>query len=222
MSRSAAGALSALLGALLGAGLLVVLEQPAGAPESIAPIAAVATEAGAADPTDTPAAGDGVAGADEVAGADAADAQPTTARPVRVIIPRIDVDADLVGLGLNDDQSMEVPDFGDAGWYEPGPRPGERGPAVIAAHVDSVDGPDVFHRLTELEAGDRITVEHADGTRSTFVMREAEQQLKEQLPVERIWGSTDGPTLRLITCGGDFDADRRSYRSNVIVYADAV
>lgn len=209
MSRSAAAAASALLGALLGVGLLVVLERPAAGPEPIAPVAAVATEIASDASSDRPE-------------ADESTASAAVAAPVRVVIPAIDVDADLVAVGLNPDQSMEVPDFGDAGWYELGPQPGEPGPAVIAAHVDSVDGPDVFHRLTDLARGDEITVEHADGTTSTFVMRDAEQRRKEDLPVERIWGRTDEPVLRLITCGGEFDTSRRSYRSNVIVYADTV
>jgi sortase (surface protein transpeptidase) len=210
VSRLAAGAASAALGALLGVAVLVVLDRPPVQPEIIAPIAAAATEA-PSEPvaSSTP----------EPNASDATSAVPEPAAPVRVVIPSIDVDADLVGVGLNPDQSMEVPDFGEAGWYEPGPRPGAVGPAVIAAHVDSVDGPDVFYRLEDLEPGDEIIVEHADGKRSTFVVEESERQLKEELPVERIWNTTEAAVLRLITCGGDFDAERRSYESNVIVYA---
>jgi hypothetical protein len=53
------------------------------------------------------------------------------------------------------------------------------------------------------------------------VVSESEQQLKDDLPVERIWNDTDDAVLRLITCGGEFDADARSYLSNLIVYAAA-
>jgi LPXTG-site transpeptidase (sortase) family protein len=208
MSRLTAGAVSAVAGALIGVGLLIVLERPPSGGEVITPVAAAATEAGSAAP-------------DDGATATPAAAAARVADPVRVIIPAIGVDADLVEVGLNPDQSMEVPDFGEAGWYEPGPRPGEPGPAVIAAHVDSVAGPDVFYRLADLEQGDEIVVEHADGSRSTFEMRDAEMQRKDDLPVERIWNDTDDRVLRLITCGGEFDRERRSYESNVIVYADA-
>lgn len=206
MSRLAAGAVSALLGALLGMGILVVLERPQG--EVITPVAAAATEV-APTPSKAPSA------------APSEDAPVPVADPVRVVIPAIDVDADMVGVGLNADGSMEVPDFGEAGWYEPGPRPGEPGPAVIAAHVDSVAGPDVFYRLPDLAPGDRIVVVHADGTRSKFAVLDSEQQLKDELPVRRIWNDTDDTVLRLITCGGEFNRSRRSYESNVIVYADA-
>jgi LPXTG-site transpeptidase (sortase) family protein len=208
MSRLAMGAASTILGACIGVGVLVAINRPIEPVELMTPVAAAAPSEApspSAAPTEqasTPSAGQ-------------------LAEPVRVVIPAIDVDVDLVGLGLNPDSSMEVPDFGDAGWYTPGPVPGEAGPAVIAAHVDSVAGPDVFYRLDQLRSGDEVTVEHADGTSTTFVVRRREQQLKEELPVDRIWNDTSKPVLRLITCGGDFDEEQRSYRSNVIVFAAA-
>lgn len=211
MSRLAMGAASTILGACIGVALLVVVDRPAQPTELMTPVAA-------AGPSEAPS---------EASSGPAPSAAPSSlpaeqfARPVRVVIPAIDVDADLVGLGLNPDSSMEVPDFGDAGWYTPGPVPGEAGPAVIAAHVDSVAGPDVFYRLDQLRSGDEVTVEHADGTSSTFVVRRREQQLKDELPVDRIWNDTAKPVLRLITCGGEFDEAQRSYRSNVIVFAAA-
>ncbi len=147
-------------------------------------------------------------------------AEDGPASPVRVVIPAIDVDAEIIDVGLLPDGAMEVPDFGLAGWYELGPKPGEVGPAVIAAHVDSRDGPDVFFRLDELEPGNEIVVEDADGGVETFTVTSSELTPKDELPTERIWSSEDAPVLRLITCGGDFDRSARSYLSNTIVYAD--
>jgi sortase (surface protein transpeptidase) len=144
---------------------------------------------------------------------------PGVQQPARVRIPAIEVDAPLVGVGLLDNGEMEVPDPGLAGWYELGPLPGAPGPSVIAAHVDSYRGPDVFFRLGELEPGDEIEVHGADGDIARFVVESSEQELKEALPADRIWNDTTEPVLRLITCGGEFDRSRRSYRSNVIVYA---
>lgn len=143
-------------------------------------------------------------------------------QPTRIEIPAIAVDAELVGVGLNPDRSMEVPDFGLAGWYTKGPRPGASGPAVIAAHVDSYQGPDVFFRLHELEPGDEIRVHGADGRTRTWRMYHSQLVDKDRLPADRIWSETDQPALRLITCGGEFDYTERSYESNVIVYATPV
>lgn len=205
MVKLAVAAAAAVVGAVLGVGLVEALStstlpRPASVPVSLA--TSPPPEPGASG-TASP----------------APSQTPSVAKPVRVVIPAIGVDSKLVPLGLNDDNSMEVPNFGLAGWYEPGPRPGAPGPAVIAAHVDSINGPDVFARLKELTAGDKIIVAHADGAATTFVVRRSEQQLKEDLPVGRIWNDTDEVALRLITCGGNFDPNARSYKSNVIVYA---
>lgn len=141
--------------------------------------------------------------------------------PTRVQIPAIEVDEALVGVGLLDNGAMQTPDFGLAAWYELGPRPGAPGPAVLLAHVDSEAGPDVFHRLRELQPGDRVTVYHQYGS-ATFAVDALEQVDKEQLPYDRIWPETTEPVLRLITCGGSFDHSTGSYRDNVIVYAHPV
>ena len=142
-------------------------------------------------------------------------------KPTRVEIPAIEVDEKLHGVGLNGDGSMEMPDFGDAAWYDPGPRPGASGPAVLVAHVHGPAGDDVFARLHELEPGDEVTVSRTDGT-STFVVESSEQVAKEDLPVDRIWPETDDAVLRLVTCGGKFDPAIGGYPDNTIVYARLV
>lgn len=141
--------------------------------------------------------------------------------PVSVEIPAIGVDAELVGLGLNDDGSMELPDFGLAGWYVKGPPPGAAGPAVIAAHVDSTDGPDVFYELRSLQPGDEIHVDREDGSTASFVVEDVEQHPKDELPGDRIWAASSQPRLTLITCGGAFDRTIGHYTDNVIAYAAA-
>jgi LPXTG-site transpeptidase (sortase) family protein len=142
-------------------------------------------------------------------------------KPTRVEIPAIGVTEKLHPVGLNPDGSMHIPDFGDAGWYDPGPRPGAPGPAVLVAHVRGPNGPDVFWRLHELEPGDRVTVHRTDGT-STFVVDGTEQVRKEKLPYDRIWPKTDDAVLRLITCGGEFDPQIGGFPDNTIVYAHLV
>lgn len=142
------------------------------------------------------------------------------AGPVRIRIPSIEVDAEIVGVGLKEDGAMETPDFGLAGWYTKGPKPGEEGPSVVVAHVDSKAGPDVFYRLKELRAGAEIHIERLDGSTATWVSETSEQTDKDDLPVESIWNLTDEPVLRLVTCGGAFDQSSGHYTDNVIVYAN--
>lgn len=141
--------------------------------------------------------------------------------PVRLLIPAIGVDEALYGVGLKPDGAMQTPDFGDAGWYDRGPRPGARGPAVIVAHVHGPAGDDVFAGLARLQPGDRVTVRRTDGT-SVFVVDSVEQSRKEALPTDRIWNDTNRAELRLITCGGTPDPATRMYPDNTVVYAHAV
>jgi hypothetical protein len=143
--------------------------------------------------------------------------------PVRIAIPSIGVDAAMIPLGLNRDRTLEVPtDFAQAGWWTGGARPGQAGPAIIAGHVDSKTGPAVFFRLGDLRRGATISVDRRDGTRARFRVLGSEQYSKSQFPTARVYGSTPGPTLRLITCSGTFDRSTGHYVDNTVVYADAV
>lgn len=159
----------------------------------------------------------------------AAPAQVTTtpamaaAPPVRVRIPAIEVDSALIGLGLQGDGTLQVPADGSvAGWFTGAPTPGQYGPAVLAAHVDWNRAPGVFFRLRDLEPGDEVDVDRADGSTARFVVIGVEQYPKDAFPTERVYGDIDHAGLRLITCGGAFDRAERSYRDNVVVYAGLV
>jgi sortase (surface protein transpeptidase) len=143
------------------------------------------------------------------------------AEPVRLRIPGAGVDTNLQRLGRAPDGSVEVPaGFGEAGWFADGPRPGQPGPAVILGHLDSHTGPGVFSRLPALAPGAEIVVDRADGSTATFRVSRTLQVQKTEFPTDRVYGATLQPSLRLVTCGGDFDRHRGSYRDNVIVYAD--
>jgi sortase (surface protein transpeptidase) len=142
------------------------------------------------------------------------------ADPERIRIKAIGVDAPIDRVGLAEDGSMETPKFGRAGWYTEGPRPGQDGPAVVVAHVDSKTGPDVFARLKELKRGAKIQITDKQGKTYEFVARSKRQTDKDKLPTQAIWGPTDGPALRLITCGGEFDRRSGHYTANITVFAD--
>jgi LPXTG-site transpeptidase (sortase) family protein len=139
-------------------------------------------------------------------------------RPTRLVIPAINVDEHLHPIGLKPDGAMQTPEFGEAGWYDRGPRPGAVGPAVVVAHVHGPAGDDVFAELRRLRPGDRVRVDRTDGS-ATFVVDAVEQVAKEHLPYRRIWTRTDRAVLRLVTCGGIPDPVTRVYPLNTIVYA---
>lgn len=145
--------------------------------------------------------------------------------PTSVMIPRIGVTSDLVDLGLNPDRTIEVPsDYDTAGWYQHRAVPGEPGPGVILGHVDSHTGPAVFSELSMLVPGDTVDVKRSDGSVARFAVSSVEQHGKgvDVFPTERVYRWTDDATLRLITCGGDFDRSSRSYADNVVVFAELI
>ena len=187
--------------------------QPAATSDRIEPPAA----APAAPETDTdPAQGEAAATPPDV----------QVAEPVSVTIPAIEVESELMRLGLNDDGTVEVPPLeadDKAGWYERGPAPGEVGPAVLLGHVDSAEhGPGIFFDLGALQPGDEVAVDRADGTVAVFAVDRVEVHPKDDFPTIKVYGNTDDAQLRLITCGGDFDSAERSYEDNVIAFATLV
>jgi sortase (surface protein transpeptidase) len=142
------------------------------------------------------------------------------ARPVRIMIPAIDVNTQLVALGLDASGALEVPtDPMLAGWWTGGSRPGERGPSVIAGHVDSATAPAVFYRLRDLRPGDAVAVERTDGSRVRFTVKRVASYAKSAFPTAAVYGATTAATLRLITCSGTFDRARGHYLDNTVVYA---
>ncbi|ALG13666.1 class F sortase [Kibdelosporangium phytohabitans] len=158
--------------------------------------------------------------------ADQADQREQTAlsasTPTEVSIPKIGAHSTLVPLGLNPDETVQVPPVTQpmqAGWYDKAPTPGEIGPAVILGHVDGDHKPGIFYKLKEMAAGDEIFVSRSDGTKVRFVADRVKQVSKDAFPTDEVYGDTTKPELRLITCGGVFDKGARSYKDNIIVFA---
>lgn len=144
-----------------------------------------------------------------------------TGPPTRLRVRAIGVDTALELLHLGADGELLPPTTNErAGWYADGTAPGDRGPAVLAGHVDSKRGPTVFYRLREIEAGDTIEVIRGNRT-VNFTVTSTARYPKTAFPTDRIYGPTPDRQLRLITCGGIFDRGRRSYQDNFVVYAVA-
>ncbi|MFY1687573.1 class F sortase [Plantactinospora sp. WMMB782] len=143
--------------------------------------------------------------------------------PIKIMIPRIGVDAAVMPLGLTPDGMVQAPPLaraGLAGWYRLGPTPGEAGNSVIVGHVDSREiGPAVFFRLGALLPGDGIQVIREDGSLASFVVDGVKSYPKAAFPTELVYGPSEESGLRLVTCGGDFDERTGSYPENVIAFA---
>jgi hypothetical protein len=146
--------------------------------------------------------------------------------PVSVSIPAIGVQSKLLHLGLNKDGSIQVPNLitsaNQAAWYKYSATPGQIGTSVIEGHVDSYSGPAVFYRLGALRPGNRINVTLADGITAIFQVTGVREYLKDKYPANAIYAPANFAALRLITCGGGFNAVTGHYLSSVVVYASLV
>jgi sortase (surface protein transpeptidase) len=137
-----------------------------------------------------------------------------------VRIPAIGVDTRIIDITTNIAGQLVPPATTDVvGWYTGGPAPGDTGPALLAAHVDSRAGPGVFFHLVDLHEGDRITIDRADHTTARFHVVSVDRVAKADFPTNSVYAPEPVPVLHLITCGGTFDRSIRSYRDNVIVEA---
>lgn len=142
--------------------------------------------------------------------------------PVRLTIPRIDVDAAIEFVNLTPEGAMAVPKSPvNAAWFELGPRPGEEGSAVIAGHYGWKDGiPAIFDNLSVLQKGDKIYVEDETGTKIVFVVRKL-RSYGEYEDASEVFGSNDGKAhLNLVTCEGAWNKSSKSYAKRLVVFTD--
>ena len=165
---------------------------------------------------------------------------PTVVDPTAIGIPKLGMWSTLIPLGLTDEDCpadppcLATPPLDDpmqAGWYAGADpaftgdeyQPGEPGPAVIAGHVDGNGRDGIFKRLGDLEPGDRIIIERNDPQTPqpplTFVVDAVGSFPKDRFPTEDVYNEPGVPELRLITCGGSFNAASGHYRDNIVVWA---
>ncbi len=143
--------------------------------------------------------------------------------PVRLVIPAINVDAEIEPLGVTASGAMDVPKSPDTvGWLSTNSIPGNVGNAVMDGHRGWMNQMSaVFDRLHELKSGDLIYVTDAAGTSTSFVVRE----IKSYAPgddASEVFGTSTGAHLNLITCEGDWDAWTQSYAERLVVFSKKI
>jgi LPXTG-site transpeptidase (sortase) family protein len=144
------------------------------------------------------------------------------AMPLRLAVPKLGIDAPIIAVGLTPEGAMDVPQRAEeVGWYEHSQRPGLRGNAVLAGHLDwyGVDG--VFRRLAELEQGDAIVVRAADGQERTYAVewRRSYPAGNAIAVVGEVFEQLGRAALTLITCGGRWNSASQRYDLRVVVRA---
>lgn len=144
--------------------------------------------------------------------------------PVKVSIPTVGIEGDIVLVGRTKAGKMGVPaNYEDVGWYKYGPLPGAIGNAVLAGHLDNGRGkPAVFYNLRNIRIGDSVYVENSDGMKTKFTVKEIRLVDYTNPPLEDIFGTSSGEMLNLITCDGTWDPKVKNYDKRFVVFTERV
>lgn len=151
-----------------------------------------------------------------------------TGLPVRLIIPKLNINAGFQYNGLTPSGTMETPsNVFDVGWYTGSALPGEKGVAIITGHVAqirksvvTIQG--VFGDLGALSVGDALYVVNDKGETSTFVVRESRTYDPAADATDVFVSSDGGAHLNLVTCEGTWNQAQLEYTQRLVVFADAV
>lgn len=146
---------------------------------------------------------------------------PTIGAPLFIMIPNINLHANVEAVGLDDEQKMANPlSENNAAWFNRGDKPGEIGTAVISGHYDTTTGsPSVFYELSKLHIGDEVHTFDTNGNRFIYRVNRIERYKNEEFPIDEVFGSFPGESyLNLITCEGTFDRLAQNYTHRTVVF----
>jgi len=216
-----AAGLLALVSVIFGIAAIAVDAQSSTGAPATAPQPSSATRSSPDAPGPDDVAAPPTRGPDGDSGSGAVAENPAP-QPVRVVVPAAGIDAALEPVGVDEDRRLVVPPPELAGWFEGRAVPGEIGPAVLVGHIDSLEGPAVFHGLDRVEVGDQIHVTDGQGGQVSFAIERVQVVAKTAFPTSQVYDPVDRAEVRLITCWGPFDPEAGSYRDNIIVYGVAL
>jgi sortase A len=144
--------------------------------------------------------------------------------PVRIQIPKINIDTKIEQVGITYKGNMSTPKIiSETGWYKYGTPPGSLGSAVIDGHVDNgfnLHG--VFYNLKDLKVGDDVYVKTNKDFDLHFVVEKIAVYPYKEVPLEELFNKKDTARLNLITCQGEWIPEEETDTDRLIVYTKLV
>jgi LPXTG-site transpeptidase (sortase) family protein len=136
--------------------------------------------------------------------------------PAHVSIPSIKLNDPIENMGILGNGELDVPSGSSnyIGWYAAGTIPGEKGSAVLDAHVFAA-----LKNLRYVKPGDSIYITDADGTVLHFVVETSEVFKLGDLTSDYLFNRNDAKRLTLITCAGHLTPDHSTYTERLVVSA---
>ncbi len=106
------------------------------------------------------------------------------------------------------------------GWYKYGTKPGDKGSAVIAGHVDNgLALPGVFKNLGDLKKGDDVYIHTTDDNSPIHFLVTETAVYDYNAKVSSVFNENKAPILRLITCTGTFVRKYGTHDKRLVVTA---
>lgn len=146
-------------------------------------------------------------------------ADPARGVPVRLRIPSIDVDAEVLPVSMDAEGRLLPPaDVSRIGWWAQGAEPGSPYGTVLCTGHSVHRGGGVFDRLPDVEVGAAVGVVTENGTVDYRVtdVREYSKSTVAEL-ADRLFSQDVSGRLVLVTCS---DYRRGEYRGNTLVFAE--
>lgn len=144
--------------------------------------------------------------------------------PRELVIKKLGVDANILPVGVADNVIGAPESAWDVGWYNESGLPGRSSGAamLIDGHVnDALNSPGVFYRLSTLGEGDQIELQRGDGQWFTYAVKSVSNVPLSQVDMAKMLQSAEQNKegLNLITCGGWYNATKKTYDHRVLVFA---
>jgi len=145
--------------------------------------------------------------------------------PRALYIEALNIAARIMPMGVTANNSIQAPkNIYDAGWYTASAKPGHVGALFIDGHASGATRMGLFAYLDTLKRGDTLVIEKGSGEKLTYVVRATETIPEGSVDMNKVLAPyTPGTSgVNLMTCTGEWVADRKTYTDRVIVYTEQV
>lgn len=144
--------------------------------------------------------------------------------PKIITIPSISVRGYIQSVGIDQDGLIAVPtNVHLAGWYINSVKPGKNGLSIIDGHRDGATMGGIFRNLEKLKKGSKISIEYGDGSVEDFEVVDL-KTLSIEEAYDFMYSRIDGidVQLNLVTCGGKWSKEIKTYEDRIILRAKGV
>lgn len=142
--------------------------------------------------------------------------------PRVISIPKIKVNARVLPMGLNPDNSIQAPiNIHDAGWYNGSAKPNQQGAVFIDAHASGSTRKGLFAYLDTLTKGDKIAVELGSGQNVSYTVQAVETTDLNKVDMKKVLAVYPGSSksIAIMTCTGDWVESKKTFTQRFTVYA---